>query len=290
MKKKQFNEYVARKQATEQRNITRKHMRTVRKAGHFSLDNVVHMRRGLERHALLLSAGVAIFEYLPFPDIDTLFGKENMSFDQRQVAASKRTIDFVRNPYKFNRCTRGNKINRAEHKLLVQKVMHYAKVESITITRRQITQIINRYCPYKTVSNAPSDPFVARLRTERHHMQWVIRLARICLTYVQLGSDFPMWTYYKSGRSFTYGGIDKLAQTVSYSSGVDALARNVKEMAALYKPNLVRGGLGEGPNNAPKPGEVLIAGPIHGQSMVKSGIGLQALMKRSVDDARKDEP
>lgn len=235
MKKKQFNEVIARKISVQQRRLSRKAIQARRRDWFSSLSNVGHMKTGLERHALLMASGVAIFESEPLPGMDTIFGETELRLAQRKAAASKRTIDFVRDPYKFNGCTRGDKLTRAERKLLLDKVKHFASVEGITVTRRQIIQIVNCYCPYKTVIYVPADPFEARLRTKRHHMRWVVRLARICLTYVQLGSDFPMWTYYKSGRSFTYAGIDKLAQTVSYNSGVGVLAYKIKEMGAPPK-------------------------------------------------------
>lgn len=294
MKKKQFNEAIYRKLEAQRRRSARNYRREIRANGFFGSGNTSHMRQGLERHALLMSAGVVIFDRRPLPGMDTLFSEAEVSNDRRQAAASKRTIDFVRNPYKFNGYNRGDKLTHAERKQVVDNVMYYASVQSITISRRQIDQIIRRYCFYKPERSEPVDPFMERLRTERYHTQWVVDLGRLCLTYVQLGSDFPMWTYFKSGRKFTYRGIDYLAATVFYSSGVDALAQNVKQMGALEQGPYLRAPVGAldadsasrfvAPvNEGFLPGTHLDGIPNYSQTQVKSDLAMQALMKKTDD-------
>lgn len=294
MKKKQFDEVIYRKLEAQRRCSARNYRREIRAAGFFGSGNSMHMRRGLERHALLMSAGVAIFERQPLPGMDTLFSEAEVSIDRRQAAASRRTIDFVRNPYKLNEYSRGDKLTRSERKQVVAKVMHYASVEDIAITRQQIDHIVRRYCPYKPERSEPVDPFMGRVRAERCIAQWVVDLGRLCLIYVQLGSDFPMWTYFKSGRKFTYRGIDYLAATVFYSSGVDALAQNVKKMDALEQGPYLRAPVGAldadsasrfvAPVNEGFPlGTHLDGIPNYSQTQVKSDLAMQALMKKTDD-------
>lgn len=294
MKKKQFNNYLFNKLEAQERRRQRKYSRLLKDRGISGFGNSMHMRRGLERHTLMMASRVTIFETQPQPDMDIVFGGLKVSQEQRQAVAAKRTIDFVRNPYKVNEYARGDKLSRAERKQLIEKVMYYARAESIAIIRQQIEQIVRCYCPYKPERSELVDPFLGRLRTERYHTQWIVDLARLCLVYVQLGSDYPMWTYYKSGRSFTYGGIDKLAQTVSYSSGVDALAQNVKKMGALEQGPYLRAPVGAldadsasrfvAPVNDGFPlGTHLDGIPNYSQTQVKSDLAMQALMKKTDD-------
>lgn len=123
--------------------------------------------------------------------------------------AVQRTAEFLKSPYKNNDHVRGPRLTRAELKKVTQASYHKAKLFKITISLKQIGEIIKHFFPYKPRHIGVEDLFI---QPSRRVPKWVNYLSAMAIMYIQFGSNYPMWAVYSLRRTFIYEGLPALLQ------------------------------------------------------------------------------
>lgn len=197
MKKKRFNEIVQRKYVKIQQRLTKRLVGTCWLSSDAFLQAKTAMDGIVEASNCFLNA-----------DSLSVFEIEQRTENVRSFAA-QRTAEFLKSPYKDNDHVRGPRLTRAELKQATHATLHQAKLFKITISLKQIGEIIKHFFPYKPRHIGMEDPFIQPMRRVP---EWVSDLSAMAIFYIQFGSNYPMWAVYSSRRTFTYEGLPALLQ------------------------------------------------------------------------------
>lgn len=252
MKKKRFKELMLKHHERQDRSCRKLFKRLgLGKSNHAVVE---HMRRHVERQSLLSLDSVPFFN--------------EGGIEQQRSDTIKKSAKFVQAAYDTLGFSRGDKLTRSERKKVIVRTAHYAQVLGIKVTLGEIGNIINRYCPYKPVRGIPTTSFMAFLRSETNHPNWVNDSARLCLRYVQLGAAFPMWIIFPFSATFTYKGLSNL-QLVIRNRKADI------EYVKRYQGDVFTDGLPFG--------HMLLNPRLRGSSQIKSGMFAHALLHKVYD-------
>lgn len=252
MKKKRFKELMFKHHERQDRSCRKLFKQlSLGKSNHAAVE---YMQRHVERQSLLSHDSVPFFS--------------GGGIEQQHSDAAKKTAKFVQSPYGTLGYSRGDKLTRSERKKVIVRTAHYAQVLGIKVTLGEIGNIVNRYCPYKPVRGIPTTSFMVFLRSETNHPNWVNDLSQLCLRYVQLGADFPMWVVFQFGAAFTYKGLPHLQLVI----------RNQKADVQYAEPH--QGGVFT--SGLPF-GHMLLNPRLHGSSQIKSAMFTHALLHKVYD-------
>lgn len=198
MKKQRFNEIVWRKYTKLQQRLAKRLVGTCSLSSDIFLQAKTSLESMVEASNCFLNAdSLSVFEI-------------SQHTENIRSFAAQRTAEFLKSPYKNSNNVRGPRLTRSEIKQVTHAILRNAKLFKITISLKQIGEIIKHFFPYKPRHIGVEDPFIRPLRSSVP--KWVNDLSAMAIMYIQFGSNYPMWAVYSLRRTFIYEGLPALLQ------------------------------------------------------------------------------